>query len=977
MASKSPIREPLDAPPPPLPTRNPLRDDLLFKDRLRLSQPKLDGNFATPTSPISPTSQDIFNELDHELKDTQQRLVSAIYEGNKIHSLCKSSGENMPEARQKRLSGRIEDKECSLMEFLMSEAELEESSGDEVSDECGLWSESSGSYSRLVREEYGEKVVREGEDSGHIASLPPPSLTYSAEEGEYVRSRTWLARELPSSELRAAECMERLSRDLSPSKRHTLSPFPPASPISGNREYVPFATPLPRPICPVSPLNNGRDAYGNYIPSNTTDLFVAKSESDSPTLDPLDQRTSGLGSPPQVHLRGGWELPRPFWRRSGYAEPSHTHEPTDNIERTDRSHPTQNSRLVNETVDRQRLMNHAIPSVRYEDTVEPKKNPANRNRTSRKLATTNGRKNDANLRGDHDINAHSPQEPKLADLPDTNPYDNLSSIFHKHFGIQRVPPVLDIDNSRQKAHIHLDIPTWAAPRSVPIDAASALVNTSGALQPLEYPIYRPKPLPNTEKQSGFLESGASTTSSQSQKTGPRHEKRWDKELPPPPEEPTPMYPEEVDFYLADEIGSQDNESIFSARTADDRLKGLVDLQTSGPYRKARQLREARRIYEEQERRRRQMERERDIDVHTITPSMSISHRQARRQPPPPRDTPMQGMGRIPENESYHSPQRSVPRPTTHEQSMQPFPQSGNPTAAIPAPILAPATTEPPRNDNRPHMNSMQMAFHIAGKVTRFLLAAPSDPNSKTYSKRYPPTEAQRLANAPVRTSTSSVLERISDTVPPQATFSPTNTSTSTNKPNKGKGKDKGKIPAFSLALNPPPSPRLAFTTPRPHLPSTFSGSTAVHTNPRYTGSTLLSAGGPSTPPAPRPSNFHDTPVYARGLHVPETRYEESYAGTMWPEQDERGNVVVGAAGGGSGGGGRGLRGGSGGDEAERGEGTGDGDGVGVGDVRSSFSAGSSLLELRSEKTEKKRDKGERKRSAWGKREYALALHSMG
>ncbi|KAJ4365191.1 hypothetical protein N0V83_008809 [Neocucurbitaria cava] len=990
MPSESPTIEPSEWPFPPLPTRNPLRDDPLYKGKSRLLQVEPEGDYMAPASPIS---QDIFNELDRELKDTQQRLVSALYEGDKVQSRNKSPGEHTPQVRGRRVSKSGDYDACTVMESLMAEAELEESSSDDEMSNFRLSSETSAIYKQPKRENQGRKTVKGIKDFAPIGSVrrcqidraaepspttpdsnSDPALPCTATTGEdedAPHPGAWLAGEL-SQELQAAEQSLRLSRDLSftsSRKQYALSPFPPASPRSGLREYVPPNSPLPLQACPLSPLNNGRDAYGNHIPSDTRDLSMPRS--DLVTLIPLPDKRSTLGQdgPPQVHLRGGWELPRPFWRRSGYADPYQARDPPDG--------------------------HGKLRAVGYEDTADPNTKSPVGARTPQRAAVTNRRDHGASVRGDQGKTTHSPQQRKPSDLTNENSYENLSLIFNKHFGIQRVPPVSAIDNPRTKVYKHLDIPTWTGPSSPPIDATSVFTNTTtGALQPPEFPIYRPTPPHLTGGRPESLASLGTTTASQSVQSAPRQEKRWDKELSrPPPKDPAPIYPEEIDFYLAGELGSQDNESIFSARTADDRLQGLVELQTSGPYRKAKQLREARRILEEQERRRRQEEqRERDIDAHTITPSMSISTRHVRRQPLPRGDTYKPGMGIVPEDESYNSSRRNLPRQNTHEQFMhQQFPQPGaaaaDPapppvTTAGSAPLMEPAGV---RNDTtRPNMNSMEMAFHIAGKVTRFLLAAPSDPKVKTYSKRYPPptsSDQRQAINAPpLRTTNTSALERISDGAPHNhhsqtqvqretrggGGGGPKNDIMEDNTTARDKGKGKARDPV---------------DTPRYTLDSTFSGSTAVPSNARYTGNTLP-AGGPS-------AQLRGVLNESRrgGLQIPQQRIyeEESDAGTTWPEQDSQGNVWAGGAH---------IRGGDGGSNSDY--------AVGM-DVRSSFSAASSVVggdkkdrklmkkmkskskrvkedregkeEERNE--EKRKERKEKKKSAWGNREYALAMHSMG
>ncbi|EUC50028.1 hypothetical protein COCMIDRAFT_32600 [Bipolaris oryzae ATCC 44560] len=72
-----------------------------------------------------------------------------------------------------------------------------------------------------------------------------------------------------------------------PSRPVPLSLFPPRSPLTGNREYTPPNSPFLQSVSPISPLNNGRDVYGNYIPSNTRDYFTTQLLSSSPNSQPI------------------------------------------------------------------------------------------------------------------------------------------------------------------------------------------------------------------------------------------------------------------------------------------------------------------------------------------------------------------------------------------------------------------------------------------------------------------------------------------------------------------------------------------------------------------------------------------------------------------------------------------------------------------------------------------------------------------
>ena len=222
----------------------------------------------------------------------------------------------------------------------------------------------------------------------------------------------------------------------------------------------------------------------------------------------------------------------------------------------------------------------------------------------------------------------------------------------------------------------------------------------------------------------------------------REHKRWDKELPlAPPDMAAPNLPDSVKFFRADQA-DRDDISLFSALTADDAFGELEGLHDSVPYLKWKQTRAARLNRENQFRRRREALEEqkrhrngsrRDPDLNAIIPTDSIS--QVGKQTL--QNIEQRKMTLVNEDESLSSSKKhqfghsTVPKPQPHTGSgLSPLPVSPTATASIPLP----AGTE------KPSKNLIETGLQIAGKVTRFLLAAPSDPKLKTYSKRFPPTD---------------------------------------------------------------------------------------------------------------------------------------------------------------------------------------------------------------------------------------------
>lgn len=130
----------------------------------------------------------------------------------------------------------------------------------------------------------------------------PPESYNTGEEEALVEA--WLERGSVVTLPPQSDCTSQSSksRDFTPKKRHRLlTIFPPTSPTTGKREYA-------SPMSPLSPMNNGRDAYGNYIPTNTRDYFAIQSPPVSPILLPNFEETPPrkLSSMPYLQGGGGW-----------------------------------------------------------------------------------------------------------------------------------------------------------------------------------------------------------------------------------------------------------------------------------------------------------------------------------------------------------------------------------------------------------------------------------------------------------------------------------------------------------------------------------------------------------------------------------------------------------------------------------------------------------------------------------------------
>jgi hypothetical protein len=171
-------------------------------------------------------------------------------------------------------------------------------------------------------------------------------------------------------------------------------------------------------------------------------------------------------------------------------------------------------------------------------------------------------------------------------------------------------------------------------------------------------------------------------------------------------------------------------------------------------------------------------------------------------------------------------------------------------------------------------SSLTQARTVAGKITRFLLAAPSDPELKTYSTRRP-------------------LEAVlpADSIP-LAWMDPMAAATFTGARNneawrtrRKKDKSKGKAPATSEGIS------THDFAPSGAAQSRLTGTTAVNSNTHWTGTTVVPPARPTGPTQHPHWPNNVIPVSdVRRRHSPGTNVASEVS--MWPEGDSQGNWHV-------------------------------------------------------------------------------------
>ncbi|USP76571.1 hypothetical protein yc1106_03845 [Curvularia clavata] len=177
--------------------------------------------------------------------------------------------------------------------------------------------------------------------------------SHSLQSSQYQRKTSdtkvfdWLTHGLSDSSPTEAVSLMRNSRDSDRSfapRYVPLSLFPPKSPLGDVREYMPRNSLSINSVYPASPLNNGRDAYGNHIPSNTRDYLTAHSQPSLPNpLATKDEKTFSSEKPSTTRRLYDcrWDRLKSYWKATGTQAPNPQMDPryphiildTDNIPR--------------------------------------------------------------------------------------------------------------------------------------------------------------------------------------------------------------------------------------------------------------------------------------------------------------------------------------------------------------------------------------------------------------------------------------------------------------------------------------------------------------------------------------------------------------------------------------------------------------------------------------------------------------------
>jgi hypothetical protein len=304
----------LHSPAPPIPLRNPLRRDLYF------SSPRRHHNGTTLSSTESLAIS----------KDAQQRLMSVPCAG----------GRDRPSTRRHGIADPImlqETKAKTRTDFTQPRDGL---SALDDEDKTFLASTRSSVVNALKRhsayldpvelsvvqgnDDYAKRQreievavskmrrsIDELESLSTISSYDGILRRNSTAErqAEDTKVEVWLQHGTINTVSPESDHTSHPEETLRPShsrKRHALTIFPPTSPITGRSEYAP----------PHSPLNNGRDAYGNHISTNTRDYFTPELTLGQRTPRSRTEVTYEQNRIQVPHLRGGGD----WWNTLGISQ---------------------------------------------------------------------------------------------------------------------------------------------------------------------------------------------------------------------------------------------------------------------------------------------------------------------------------------------------------------------------------------------------------------------------------------------------------------------------------------------------------------------------------------------------------------------------------------------------------------------------------------------------------------------------------
>jgi hypothetical protein len=345
-----------------LPLRNPLRGDTGYQARRRLTSVYSVDNANMPLPYMTSIT---FPDSDCASGFTHEEFVSAL----KTHSQTHLSSVNEQVSMAPSEGARMEK---STPPGKTSQNGPALRAADEISPRCTkssltdnfqrypslrgrrdapvLYGEDKRQAKQRETEEAMARIRRSLDISDSFTNIstcddePRRQLT-TEEREEEARVEAWLQLGALDIQTSKSDCALQLSKAKAlpvpiSNKSHALSLFPPTSPRTGKREY---SSPL---ASPLSPMNNGRDAYGNFIPTNRRDYFATPPSSVSSKLQPIVEDAPELPKSSGPNLRGGGGWWNPLNIGQAGKEPAVTEQSkSSTLAPNPRNNPAQNVRV--------------------------------------------------------------------------------------------------------------------------------------------------------------------------------------------------------------------------------------------------------------------------------------------------------------------------------------------------------------------------------------------------------------------------------------------------------------------------------------------------------------------------------------------------------------------------------------------------------------------------------------------------------
>ncbi|RYO55404.1 hypothetical protein AA0113_g8925 [Alternaria arborescens] len=456
----------------------------------------------------------------------------------------------------------------------------------------------------------------------------------------------------------------------------------------------------------MSPLSNGRDAYGNYIASNKRDYLTTHSPPTSSikrvVSDSQEYSEPDISSP-IVHLRGGgWNDSKSFWKTTDTNEIGQPF----------------GSTSLQESVDKEGILRVVSP-IHYIELPESRAPQSVRSqfpiiragKIDKITEETPGRSFTVDTRRDGQLFKEIGTR-QGSDTPDSEDTNDSSirracteAVFDQYFGPQMSLPIRDGPRSPR-------IDKILAPPNIQ-SATTGENETCHSMSP-SYPVASRKfALWNNVESKEHQGTDATL---RSHVVNPRDNKRWARKRPPPPPilpMPNPPRCQRADSSEADVFESSDDDSCRASSL-------LCDVNV--------------RLQEEL--------RRREPDLSTTVLDDSFTAVMRRESTDRRHDLERMAVSGERRPSGSPTPSRYLPRYGHITAKAQVAPQQRNAqylTIGYPSIVSTPGVAESaPVISQSP----LQTVLSKAGEISRSILAAPSGSRYKTYSKRHPLMEYQ-------------------------------------------------------------------------------------------------------------------------------------------------------------------------------------------------------------------------------------------